>query len=142
MVVSLPEAVVKARSMEVRCRFTFVVLGIATCVAAGCTRDLDPATMQMTGTGGIMTGSGGNPGATDARVKTDSACQYDVDAVHVSTENSSDACLFLIEYPTDANLPSDAFRVVVDGVRLPQDPTNGWTYTDATQRVVRIVGPA
>jgi len=28
-----------------------------------------------------------------------------------------------------------------DGVRLQSDPANGWTYTDITQRVVRIAGP-
>ena len=38
-------------------------------------------------------------------------------------------------------MPVEAFRIIVDGVQLPQDSTNGWTYTDATQRVVRIVGP-
>ena len=127
--------------MEVRCPFVIALLGVAASVAAGCTRDLDPGTMQMTGTGGVMTGSGGNTGSTDARVKVDAACQYDVDAVRVSTENAGDACLFSIEYPTDPDVPIEAFRIIVDGVELPEDSTNGWTYTDATQRVVRIAGP-
>ena len=37
---------------------------------------------------------GRNSPPTDARVKVDSLCQYDVDAVHVSTENTGDACLY------------------------------------------------
>ena len=39
------------------------------------------------------------------------------------------------------DVPVEAFRIIVDGVQLPQDSTNGWTYTDATQGVVRIAGP-
>ena len=134
--------------MDVRRRFIIAWLGIAASVVAGCARDLNPGTMQMTGTGGamtgtggVMTGAGGNTGAIDARVKADAACQYDVDAVRVSTENAGDACLFLIAHPTDPDVPVEAFRIIVDGVQLPQDSTNGWTYTDATQRVVRIAGP-
>ena len=95
-----------------------------------------------TGGAGGAAGGGGNTEATDARVKADSACLYDVDAVHVSTENASDACLFVIDHPTDTNAQGEDFRIVVDGIPLMPDPTNGWTYTDATQRVVRIVGPA
>jgi hypothetical protein len=127
--------------MDARRTFIIAVLGVATSLAAGCTRDLDSATMQTTGTGGIMTGTGGNTSATDARVKADSACQYDVDAVHVPTENASDACLFRIDYPTDTGVPVEAFLIIVDGAEVPQDATNGWTYTDATQRVIRLVGP-
>ena len=119
--------------MDVRRRLILALLGGAASVVAGCTRDLDPATMQLTGTGG-------NTGATDARVKADSQCQYDVDAVRVSTDDAGVACLYLIA-PPDPNLAVDRFRIVVDGVPLPPDPTNGWTYTDATQRVVQIVGP-
>ena len=58
----------------------------------------------------------------------------------MSTENTSDACLYM-HYAARPDVPVDAFRIIVDGVQLPQDSTNGWTYTDATQRVVRIVGP-
>ncbi len=129
--------------MDVRRRFTIALLGLAASVVAGCTRDLEPATMQTTGSGGASgaAGSGGrNSPPTDARAKVDSLCQYDVDAVHVSTENTGDACLYSIT-PPDADVPVDAFRIIVDGVQLPQDSTNGWTYTDATQRVLRIVGP-
>ena len=138
--VSLPQVVVRAQQIDARRGFIVAMLGVATFLVAGCTRDLDSVTTQMTGTGGIMTGGGGNTGATDARVKSDSACMYDVDAVHVSTENASDACLFRIDYPT-GDVPVEAFRIIVDGLPILQDPTNGWTYTDATQRVVRIVGP-
>ena len=129
--------------MDVRRRFIIALLGLAASVVAGCTRELEPATMQTTGSGGASgaAGSGGrNSPPTDARAKVDSLCQYDVDAVHVSTENTSDACLYSIT-PPDADVPVDAFRIIVDGVQLPQDSTNGWTYTDATQRVLRIVGP-
>ena len=97
----------------------------------------------MSGAGGATgdagAGTGGGTGATDARVKADSRCQYDVDAVPASVDGGGDPCMFLIEYPADPNL--DAFRIIVDGVRLQPDPTDGWTYTDITQRVVRIVGP-
>jgi hypothetical protein len=144
-VVSLPEVVVRAQRMDARRGFVIAVLGGATFLAAGCTRGLDSAATQMMGTGGVMSGAGGGGGnteATDARVKADSVCLYDVDAAHVSTENASDACLFAIDYPTDTNAQGEDFRIVVDGIPLMRDPTNGWTYTDATQRVVRIVGPA
>jgi hypothetical protein len=129
--------------MDVRRRILIALLVVAASVGAGCTRDLEPATMPTTGSGGASgaAGSGGrNSPPTDARAKVDSLCQYDVDAVHVSTENTSDACLYSIA-PPDADVPVDAFRIIVDGVQLPQDSTNGWTYTDATQRVFRIVGP-
>ena len=76
---------------------------------------------------------------TDARVKADSQCLYDADAVPASVDGGVDPCAFLIEYPADPNL--DAFRIIVDGVRLQSDPTNGWTYTDITQTVFRIAGP-
>jgi hypothetical protein len=140
-VVSFPEVVVRGQRMGARRDLIVAMFGVATFLAAGCTRDLDSATMPMTGTSGIMTGGGGNRGATDARVKADSACMYDVDAVHVSTENASDACLFRIDYPTATGIPVEAFRIIVDGLPILQDPVNGWTYTDATERVVRIVGP-
>ena len=71
--------------MDVRRRFIIALLGLAASVVAGCTRDLDPATMQTTGSGGASgaAGSGGrNSPPTDARAKVDSLCQYDVDAVH------------------------------------------------------------
>jgi hypothetical protein len=129
--------------MDVRRRFIIGLLGVAASVGAGCTRDLEPVTMQMTGSGGASgaAGSGGRTSPpTDARGQADSKCQYDVDAVPVSTENTGDACLYLIA-PPDPNLPVDAFRIVVDGVQLLPDATNGWTYTDATERVFRIVGP-
>jgi len=67
-------------------------------------------------------------------------CNDVVNAVHVSTENPGDACLFLIPDP-DPNVVVDAYRITVNGAYLPQDTINGWTYTDATQRVIRIVGP-
>ncbi len=100
--------------------------------------------MRMSGAGGATSdagpGTGGSQGATDARIKADSMCQYDVDAVPASVDGGGDPCTFLIE-PPDPTLPVDAYRIIVDGVQLLPDPTNGWTYTDATQRVFRIVGP-
>src|SRR4051812_36008082 len=100
--------------MDVRHLFTVALLGVAAPGAAGCTRDLDRATTPVTGAGGVVTGAGGEAGSTDARLKSDSACAYDVDAVPVSTENTGDACLFLIERPTDPNVPAGAFRIIVD----------------------------
>src|SRR4051812_45666244 len=111
----------RAQQMDARGGFIIAALGLATFLAPGCTRDLDSATTMMTGTGGIMTGGGGNTEAADARVKADSACLYDVDAVHVSTEDASDACLFLIEHPTDTNAQGEDFRIIVDGVALMRD---------------------
>jgi hypothetical protein len=128
--------------MGVRHLFTVALLGVVAPGAAGCTRDVDRATLPVTGAGGVLTSAGGDAGATDARLKGDSACAYDVDAVPVSTENTGDACLFLVEYPTDPGVPIEAFRMIVDGVVLYEEATNGWTYTDATQRRVRLAGPA
>ena len=64
--------------MDVRRRFIIALLGIAASVVAGCTRDLDPGTMQTTGPGGAMRHgwrhdrAGGNTPAIDARAKVDS----------------------------------------------------------------------
>lgn len=123
---------------------------------AACSGSLASERMRMSGAGGTTgdtgagtggairdagAGTGGSAGPTDARVKADSTCQYDVDAVPASVDGGADPCTYLIEYPADPELPVDAFRIIVDGVRLQFDPTNGWTYTDVTQRVVRIAGP-
>lgn len=129
--------------MNVRRRVVISLLGAWTLVAVGCARDLGSGSGQSTGNGGAGgdAGTGDRVTATDARLKADSQCQYDVDAVHVSTENPGDACLFAVPAP-DPTLPVDRFRIVVDGVELAPDSINGWGFTDATQRVVRIAGPA
>jgi len=118
-------------------RFVILLLGAGALAFVGCSRDLDPGTMRMTGTGGVMTdaGTGGHAGHPDA-----TNCHDLVDAVHVSTENPGDACLFAIPDP-DPNVVVDAYRILVNGMYLPQDSIAGWGYTDATQRVIRIAGP-
>ena len=140
--------------MDARRVLVLLVLGACAGEGAACSGSLASEPMRMSGVGGTTgdtgagTGgairdagaaSGGSTGATDARVKADSQCLYDVDAVPASVDGGVDPCAFLIEYPADPNL--DAFRIIVDGVRLQSDPTNGWTYTDITQTVFRIAGP-
>jgi len=117
-------------------RFFIVILSVGAALA-GCARDLDPPRVQTTTTTGSVGDAGS--GTPDARIKADGTCNYDVDAVPVSTENSGDSCLFAIVFPSDPNF--SGVHVVVDGVTVPQDVTNGWTYTDATQRVIQINGP-
>lgn len=92
--------------------------------------------------GGSLTDVDASGGAsmTDVRVKADSQCQYDVDATPVSADGGGDPCTFLIKWPS-GDLPVDAFRIIVDGMPVPPDPTNGWTYTDRTQQIIRIGGP-
>ena len=123
------------------------LLALGSCVGAGaaCSGSLAPEPMRMSGAGGATgdagVGGGGSTGAIDARVKADTMCQYDVDAVPASVDGGGDPCAFLIVWPSVPDLPADAFRIIVDGVQLPLDPTIGWTYADDTQRVVRIAGP-
>jgi hypothetical protein len=131
--------------MDARRVLVLLVLGGCAGAGAACSGSLAPAPMGMRGAGGATgdagAGTGGSTVATDARAKADSLCQYDVDAVPASVDGGGDPCTFLVEYPVEPALPVDAFRIIVDGVQLPYDQTNGWTYTDVTQRVVRIVGP-
>ena len=135
------------RAMNSFARRFLVLLALGGCavVGAACGGSLAPEPMQTGGpdgaTGDAGLGSGGDRGATDAHVKADSMCQYDVDAVPASVDGGNDPCAFLVEYPADPALPVSAFRIIVDGVQLPLDPTNGWTHTDDTQRVIRIAGP-
>ena len=66
------------------------------------------------------------------------ACVRDLDPV--STESHGASCLYAIPpWPSDPSF--DGFHVVVDGAFVPQDAPIGWTFTDATQRVIRINGP-
>jgi hypothetical protein len=121
---------------------TLLALGSCAVVGASCSGSLAREPMWMSGAGGgTGDAGGGNTGAIDARVKADSMCQYDVDAVPASVDGGGDPCAFLVVFPSDPNLPVDAFRIIVDGVQLPLDAANGWTYTDSTQRVVTIAGP-
>ena len=120
-------------------RFVILLLGAGALAIVGCSRDLDPGTMQTTGVGGATSdagkATGGDAGPTDA-----TNCHYVVNAVRVMTENPSDACLFAIPDP-DPNVVVDGYRILVNGMYLPQDSIAGWGYTDATQRVIRIAGP-
>ena len=121
--------------MDLRGGVVALLLGAAALAAVGCSRDLDPGTMQVTGAGG----AGGS--MSDAGEATDATnCHYVANAVHVMTENPGDACLFAIPDP-DPNVVVDGYRVLVNGAYLPQDSIAGWGYTDATQRVIRIAGP-
>lgn len=125
--------------MDLRGRFLILLLGAGALAAVGCSRDLDPGTMQTTGTGGAMSDAG-KPTGSDAAPPDATNCNYVVNAVHVMTENPGDACLFAIPDP-DPNVVVDAYRILVNGQYLPQDSIAGWGYTDATQRVIRIAGP-
>jgi len=138
-VISLPEVVARAQAMDLRGRFVILLLGASALAAVGCSRDLDPGPTQTTGAGGAMSDAGSATGGHAAPPDATN-CNDVVNAVHVSTENPGDACLFLIPDP-DPNVVVDAYRITVNGAYLPQDTINGWTYTDATQRVIRIVGP-
>lgn len=118
-------------------RFVILLLATGALAAVGCSRDLDPRTMQMTGTAGAggSTSDAGEGTGGDA-----TNCHDLVNAMHVMTENPGDACLFAIPDP-DPSVVVDAYRILVNGMYLPQDSIAGWGYTDATQRVIRIAGP-
>lgn len=52
------------------------------------------------------------------------------------------SCQFLLpDAPVCRNLGA-RIAVYIDGAKVPQDPSNGWTYTDATEASIELHGAA
>jgi hypothetical protein len=125
-------------------RFFLAVLAVGAC-SGGTLRSSDMrANDAGGGSGDAVAGTGGAMDATDVRVKADSICDYDLDAIPTTPEDGGDRCTFSIPPPptTDGTTRRDAIRIIVDGVTIPYDIDAGWSYTDVTSTQFRLHGPS
>jgi hypothetical protein len=110
---------------------TFGVIG-----GVGCSSSLQHADASGAG------GAGGSTGAAGASDASDGPCSgfQTFPATPAAADAGDAACTYQLP-PPDAC--SSGFAVHLDdGQTVPQDAQNGWTYTDQTQAVIQIRGPA
>jgi len=122
-------------------RFLAVVLAVGACSVGS----LQPSDMRANATGGASGDAGGGMAdATDVRVKADSICDYDLDAIPTTPEDGGDRCTFSIPPPptTDGTTSRENIEIIIDGVTIPPDVDAGWSYTDVTSTQFRLHGPS
>ena len=84
----------------------------------------------------------------DAAIRILDAARFDGSSIAqclsdaIAERVTGTSCQFLVPDASGCQSLGARIGVFIDGVQVPQDPDNGWTYTDATEASIELHGTA